>query len=500
MKFRLVFPPLCFLCLLFTLSAEEIVIAPIPEKEPVCSLYTLYVNEQPVPVYQCRISAVPFNQVWPGYQRPVDQSELAGFAYWEMDSEASIQIEYKAEIRTVVVHPQNLKITPRIDGHKITFSMSNRTPIVVEVNGTHQALHLFPNEKRKGSVDQTKRGQRYFGPGIHQAGNIILTNGESVYIDAGAVVYGNIYAKNACDIKIGGRGILDNSKAVRKARFREDSPTGTEDGCIHLYDCKNVSIEGIILRDSDHWTCSLFNCENILIDNIKLIGQWRYNSDGIDLANCRNALIENCFVRSFDDSLCIKGFHTHSEFSVEKILFRNCILLCDWGLAIKMGGETCAPTISNVAFENINIIRTSGGGISLPMRDRAKVSDIRFENIRINIDSDQLRPLIQKNKEDHYPLAKQKGKPFCPTLLAIEIKHNMYSKDKEHGSACGVLFRNIEVRTSLRPNSHFAGYDEMHGVRNVQIENLRFNDDPPVSSPEQMNLILGKFVSEVKIQ
>ena len=55
---------------------------PAPAGEKLFEDYTLRVNGQAVPVYACRVSAMPFNQVWPGYQRPLDQTELAGFAYW----------------------------------------------------------------------------------------------------------------------------------------------------------------------------------------------------------------------------------------------------------------------------------------------------------------------------------------------------------------------------------------------------------------------------------
>jgi hypothetical protein len=53
---------------------------PAPDGEALSEHYELRVNGQAVPVYACRVSAVPFNQVWPGYQRPLDQTELAGNA------------------------------------------------------------------------------------------------------------------------------------------------------------------------------------------------------------------------------------------------------------------------------------------------------------------------------------------------------------------------------------------------------------------------------------
>jgi hypothetical protein len=41
------------------------------------------------------------------------------------------------------------------------------------------------------------------------------------------------------------------------------------------------------------------------ISNYKLIGLWRYNSDGIEICNSEDVTIRDSFVRSFDDSkLC----------------------------------------------------------------------------------------------------------------------------------------------------------------------------------------------------
>ena len=55
--------------------------------------YQLQVNGTPVPVYACRVSAVPFNQVWPGYQRPLDQTEMAAFASWDMEGPVRIEVQ-----------------------------------------------------------------------------------------------------------------------------------------------------------------------------------------------------------------------------------------------------------------------------------------------------------------------------------------------------------------------------------------------------------------------
>ena len=44
---------------------------------------------------------------WPGYQRPLDQTELAGFASWDMHGAVSIEIETAQPPQSVVVRPAN---------------------------------------------------------------------------------------------------------------------------------------------------------------------------------------------------------------------------------------------------------------------------------------------------------------------------------------------------------------------------------------------------------
>ena len=80
------------------------------------------------------------------------------------------------------------------------------------------------------------------------------------------------------------------------------------------YDCENLTIDGIIIRDAMLWTVIVRNhCRKVLIDNIKIIGQWRYNSDGIDICASEDVVVRNSFIRAFDDCFIARGAYLEGE-------------------------------------------------------------------------------------------------------------------------------------------------------------------------------------------
>jgi hypothetical protein len=470
-------------------SSADVTSWAAPPEEALSEHYELTVNGQAVPVLACRVSAMPFNQVWPGYQRPLDQTELAGFACWDMAGPVRVVVQSRRAVQSVVVRPASLGIRPSIGEDRISFTLERPGSVILEVNGSHHALHLFASPPEKNLPAPDAPGVRFFSPGVHRVGKINLQSNETVYIAGGAVVYGSLSANGASNIRIAGRGVLDGSAF----------PRGEGGGAVRLVDCSDVRVEGIVMRDPDVWCCSLFGCRNVRIANVKLVGLWRYNADGIDVCNSQGVEVSDCFVRAFDDALVVKGLKSGGDPSrerpVKNVGFRRCVVWCDWGRAMEIGAETCAPEIAGIVFQDCDIVRTTHVAMDIQHGDRAAIHDVRFENVRFELDDRNPQPRMQTSREEKYPAAPDKG--YCPKLMEIVIYKTPYSNDAERGTVRDVIFRDIAVTGPHMPPSSFRGFDAEHGVDGVTIANMRLNGRAITNAPEA-RLQIGPFVRPVQ--
>ena len=253
------------------------------------------------------------------------------------------------------------------------------------------------------------------------------------------------------------------------------------------------------MRDPDVWCCSLFGCRKVAISNLKLIGLWRYNADGIDICNSRDVTVRDCFVRSFDDSIVLKGLKwrgmSFDDRPVRNVRVSRCVIWNDWGRALEIGAETCAPEIADVVFEDCDIIRTCHIAMDIQHGDRAAVKDIRFENIRLEIDEFSPRPRMQRSRSGKYkPDPKSR---YCPSLFVIVIRPTHYSKDKQRGTVRNVVFQDISVTGKAFPGSSFRGHDAEHTVEGVTIEDLRVNARL-IRAARQARLAIGRHVNNVR--
>jgi polygalacturonase len=294
-----------------------------------------------------------------------------------------------------------------------------------------------------------------------------------VYIEGGAVVYGFITGEEVNDIRILGRGILEGS---RNRELRGD----TRFHFIDLKDCNNIHIEGISLINGLTWQVAPVHCNDLLIENIKIISN-NGSDDGIDLVRTNHVLIDGCFIHTKDDCMAIKsawdypGSEGNRDILVKNSVFWN----TEWGNALEIGFELRADTMENITFRNCDVIHCDDGAVfSIHNADRSLVQNVLFEDIRVEDAHQKLFDLaiflsqysIDGPSDPMERQARYQNGAWDGTV------HLTAAEKKEHAAFRGqiknITFRNISVTDGIFPFSVFSGYDEAHIIENILIENL----------------------------
>lgn len=476
---------------------------PVTQTEIEHDGYEIKINGMKVQPNTARVSAMPFNRRWPGHQRSIDQTELVNFVSLETDETLSFEITPKERFEKVIIRPRSLGIEPEItsDG-RIVFTLDNAAYFTVEPYGRHNALHVFADPVSCYDISGNGDNILYFGKGEHEAGVITLNSNQTLFIDEGAVVYACVRATDAENVRILGRGILDNSRNKEQILFEANEENNSaaiynavRPHTIQLEYCSNIKIEGITIRDSLVYNIRPIGCQNLEISNIKIIGCWRYNSDGIDMHNCVDVIIDNCFLRTFDDSVCVKGFDFYYRADAEKalqeamchggkrydvfknVLVKNCVIWNDWGKCLEIGAETRAEEISNIVFDGCSIIHVTGAVLDCMNVDYADVHDVTYRNITIEYDDVIPEPRIQQSDMDHYKCVNLN---YSPTVICAEVRfHPEYSAGgARRGKNRNINYENINLYSRHKPRLSFRGYDVDHRVSNVTVKGFMINETP----------------------
>ena len=470
---------------------------PVTETEFSCKNYQVRVNGLMAPLQTARASAYPFNRRWPGHQRDAAQAEPVNFLLMEADEPLFFEIKPQMPFDYVLIRPLATGAEPDIsDDGWIRFTVKAPAYFTVEPFGRRDALHVFVDPVSQYAADKNDKSVRYFGRGEHDVGTIQLESNQTLFLDEGAVVYACVRARDAENIKIIGRGILDNSRNHEKILFEANEENNgaavsnaVREHTIQLEYCNNVQIEGITIRDSLVYNIRPIGCENLDISNVKIIGCWRYNSDGIDMHNCVNVNIENCFIRTFDDCICVKGMDCFYEGDVEaavkaaicrngkaydvfkNVRVRNCVLWNDWGKCLEIGAETRADEIFDVVFENCHVIHVTGRAMDCMNVDYADVHDIIWRNISVEMEANMYSPQIQKTDASTYDFSQDH---HIPILLGADVVfHREYSANGiKRGKNRRLLFENIRVFGAKKLKFVFSGYDENHATSDVTIKDV----------------------------
>jgi hypothetical protein len=193
-------------------------------------------------------------------------------------------------------------------------------------------------------------------------------------------VYSSLFTGTGLEqVTICGRGIIDGqgagwweahrkTVALRKAkgiqgREPENPPEAPlrwpRPRIINLYNCTNVLIRDLTLRNSPSWTVHPVYCENVTLDNISITNPADSpNTDAVDPDSCRDVRISNCRFDVGDDCIVIKSGYNEDGRRVgipcEDVLVSGCTFVHGHGgvvIGSEMSGSVRNVVVVNCIFD-----------------------------------------------------------------------------------------------------------------------------------------------------
>lgn len=404
---------------------------------------------------------------WNGNELPVYHTEFFDYVLPVVHDEKQFNFEIclSKEFEKCVVRPLRNDRIISIEEKKIKVVLKHMEKIVIEIdNDLLNPLYILCQdyiEKPKNVTYDFKKDH------VYNVGTLNLKSGDVVYIEEGSVVCGKIYSRMQNDIEICGNGILYGS-----VWHGWDENCG--DQMIMLILGERVYIHGITIVDGGSWNIVPVACTDVKISDINILSKV-ITSDGIDIVGCQDVKVQNCFIRTNDDCISIKGcnnFDPAGSCDTKSVLVEDCIFWnAEFGNVLEIGYETQCDEISNIYFKNCEVLHCeyegnqSGGVLTIHNADRANVHKIIYENIRI---------------ED----AQEK-------FVDIKILDSKYSTDKKRGMISDIMFKNIEIVEGDFPVSIIRGFEmkeELCRPNGIMFDNLMIHGKK-INSVNEMRMV-----------
>ncbi|GAB3586557.1 glycoside hydrolase family protein [Hymenobacter daeguensis] len=467
MRFALCFALLLLLKSVTAQTAGSLIIHPVPNGV----LYTQHNDDYTVRV---RPPGGDWQDLFEyNVQVDLDKVRDASMVTFDMGGPMEVAVrKNNGSAQQVRIRPLSYGIKPRLEGNTVYFTLPQPRKVSVEFNGDKlQNLHVFANALETDKPDPKDPHVMYFGPGIHtppdQPGSVIhVPSNTTVYLAGGAVLRAKLLVDHAENVRIIGRGIIDQAERGVEVTFS-----------------KNVTIDGIIVRNPQHYTVYGGESRGLTIRNLKSFSAKPW-SDGIDLMSCSDVLVDDVFLRTSDDCIALYGHRWNFYGNARNITVQNATLWADVAHPTNIGlhGDTSivGDTIERITFRNIDILEHDEddpnyqGCLAITCGDQNLVRDVRYENIRI---------------EDF-----EEGQ-----LLNLRAVYNAKYNTGPGRHVENILFKNISYTGSGANPSVLQGLSATGQVRNVRFENLRLNGRP-VTNAAAGNIRAGEFTEGISFK
>lgn len=449
--------------------------SPVPDKAR-SGLWAATVAGNTAPVAFARTNDKPFCDPPYGQDVCYHGGEYA-FMQFESDSwpvDVEVETLSPRDLSRVRILPESTPASIKaIGGRTVSISVAAPCKFSIEPDGRESPVLVFAERPLDNPPDTSDPRVRSFGPGFHDAGGIVLRSGETLFLKAGAFVKGTIRASGD-DVRICGHGVLD----CTDYEWRE-TPFGSGEFMMALMGCRNASIEGITIRGASHWSIVPLGCNGVSIRDVKICGGRVWCDDGIDPCNSKNVLIEDCFIRTDDDCIAVKGIRrSESAGAVENVDVRRCVLWSDRARPVLIGHENRAPAMRELLFEDCDIIRSRPSAFCFEPGREMRLENVAIRNCRVHDDlgfgifrAIWFRPFNSQ-----------------PTM------------DNSFGYIDGIAVENLSVKAKQGdyPPFEVHGADKSHLSRNIKFSNVTFNGEPLRKGSPLLEI--GGFTESVEVE
>ncbi len=350
---------------------------------------------------------------------------LAGWthAYVNFETDGAVEVEITRAngqpIRTAAVHPRRKAAAWSVVDGRALVRLDQPCLVAVDIDGQMDAqdtgkgykgppihtVSIFANPPLAGKpkpgnpgVLTVKPGEKpptdgpwttlYFLPGVHDLGLAFpLRANRQYYLPGDAMVYGTLSSRKwgeGKNIRIFGHGTLSGARLKHPGHV-QPKVSDKDHGLyrpIEIVGTTDTRVEGITIADSATHSLMLVHPHQPEHPNAvrwTKIFTWRANGDGINPFG--NTLIEDCFLRTQDDSLYVNGLGLRrcvlwndangssfvlsslSSLGDRKLVVEDCDVIysrAKWhhwsgGRVFNLRAENDGPGGAGVVFRNINI-------------------------------------------------------------------------------------------------------------------------------------------------
>lgn len=146
---------------------------------------------------------------------------------------------------------------------------------------------------------------------------------------------------------------------------------------IEFVNCRNIKVTNVTLRNAACWVQTYDLCENIIMDHVNVDSDAYWNNDGIDIQDCKNVRITNCYINAADDGICLKS--QSPDHFCDSIYIAHCTVRSS-ASAVKFGTVSHGG-FKNVTIEHIKVFDTFRSALAIECVDGGTLENILIENV-----------------------------------------------------------------------------------------------------------------------